>query len=75
MSARRGRTTSVAVRAERISVDSFSKDDIMVAPSILSANFAKLGEQVRHHRPCKAPAACGAALRSPWCLPLASACA
>lgn len=27
-------------------VDSFSKDDIIVAPSILSANFSKLGEEV-----------------------------
>ena len=28
-------------------VDSFSKSDIIVSPSILSANFSKLGEQVR----------------------------
>lgn len=28
-------------------VDAFSKDDIIVSPSILSANFAKLGEQVK----------------------------
>jgi ribulose-phosphate 3-epimerase len=28
-------------------VDKFSKDDIIVSPSILSANFAKLGEQIR----------------------------
>ncbi|KAL2621505.1 hypothetical protein R1flu_001710 [Riccia fluitans] len=28
-------------------VDKFSKDDIIVSPSILSANFAKLGEQVK----------------------------
>jgi hypothetical protein len=27
-------------------VDRFSKDDIIVSPSILSANFARLGEQV-----------------------------
>jgi hypothetical protein len=27
-------------------VDKFSKTDIIVSPSILSANFAKLGEQV-----------------------------
>lgn len=27
-------------------VDKFSKSDIIVSPSILSANFAKLGEQV-----------------------------
>ncbi|VAH87258.1 unnamed protein product [Triticum turgidum subsp. durum] len=32
------------VKASR--VDSFSKSDIIVSPSILSANFAKLGEQV-----------------------------
>ena len=28
-------------------VDKFSKNDVIVSPSILSANFAKLGEQVR----------------------------
>lgn len=28
-------------------VDKFSKSDIIVSPSILSANFAKLGDQVR----------------------------
>lgn len=28
-------------------VDRFSKDDIIVSPSILSANFARLGEQVK----------------------------
>ncbi|GJN30404.1 hypothetical protein PR202_gb18709 [Eleusine coracana subsp. coracana] len=28
-------------------VDKFSKNDIIVSPSILSANFAKLGEQVK----------------------------
>jgi len=44
--ARRTGRTSVRVNA-RVSVDSFSKDDIMVSPSILSANFAKLGEQVQ----------------------------
>ena len=27
-------------------VDKYSKSDIIVSPSILSANFAKLGEQV-----------------------------
>ncbi|KAM3230773.1 hypothetical protein ACQJBY_061138 [Aegilops geniculata] len=32
------------VKASR--VDSFSKSDIIVSPSILSANFAKLGEQM-----------------------------
>ena len=28
-------------------VDQYSKNDIIVSPSILSANFAKLGEEVR----------------------------
>ncbi|KAG6557790.1 hypothetical protein Mapa_000557 [Marchantia paleacea] len=28
-------------------VDKFSKDDIIVSPSILSANFARLGEQIK----------------------------
>lgn len=28
-------------------VDKFSKSDIIVSPSILSANFSKLGEQVQ----------------------------
>lgn len=28
-------------------VDKYSKSDIIVSPSILSANFSKLGEQVR----------------------------
>lgn len=28
-------------------VDKYSKSDIIVSPSILSANFAKLGEQVQ----------------------------
>ena len=40
------RRSTVQVQASRVAVDSFSKSDIMVAPSILSANFAKLGEQV-----------------------------
>lgn len=31
-------------------MDKFSKDDIIVSPSILSANFSKLGEQVRSGR-------------------------
>lgn len=44
-SASRSRT-SVRVQASRISVDSFSKDDVIVSPSILSANFANLGAQV-----------------------------
>ena len=42
----RGRS-SVRVFAMTSRVDRCSKDEIMVAPSILSANFAKLGEQVR----------------------------
>jgi ribulose-phosphate 3-epimerase len=29
-----------------VRVDKFSKSDIIVSPSILSANFSKLGEQV-----------------------------
>ncbi|KAI7845266.1 hypothetical protein COHA_001308 [Chlorella ohadii] len=44
--ATRSRRT-VAVQASRVSVDSFSKDDVIVSPSILSANFSKLGEQVQ----------------------------
>lgn len=37
-----------AVRAQATSrVDKFSKDDVIVSPSILSANFARLGEQVK----------------------------
>lgn len=39
-------TGSVRVQASS-RVDQFSKSDIIVSPSILSANFAKLGEQVR----------------------------
>ena len=34
-------------------VDRFSKSDIIVSPSILSANFAKLGEQVPKDFPSK----------------------
>lgn len=34
----------MTVKASR--VDKFSKSDIIVSPSILSANFSKLGEQV-----------------------------
>ena len=37
---------SVAVTASH-RVDKFSKNDVIVSPSILSADFAKLGEQVR----------------------------
>ncbi len=39
-----GRATMPVVEASR--VDRYSKDDIIVSPSILSANFARLGEQV-----------------------------
>ncbi|XP_071717541.1 ribulose-phosphate 3-epimerase, chloroplastic-like [Rutidosis leptorrhynchoides] len=39
------RATRTVVKASR--VDKFSKSDIIVSPSILSANFAKLGEQVK----------------------------
>jgi len=44
--ARNGRSSAVRVYATS-RVDRCSKSEIMVAPSILSANFAKLGEQVR----------------------------
>ena len=36
-------TTTVTAMSR---VDKFSKSDIIVSPSILSANFSKLGEQV-----------------------------
>ncbi|KAI3736828.1 hypothetical protein L2E82_26815 [Cichorium intybus] len=39
------RAIRTVVKASR--VDKFSKSDIIVSPSILSANFAKLGEQVK----------------------------
>ncbi|GAA0141672.1 hypothetical protein LIER_02764 [Lithospermum erythrorhizon] len=39
------RKNSTVVKASR--VDKFSKSDIIVSPSILSANFSKLGEQVK----------------------------
>ena len=42
---RRAARASVKVSATH-RVDGFSKSDIIVSPSILSANFAKLGEQV-----------------------------
>lgn len=42
---RRAARPSVRTQA-LISVDSFSKDSVLVSPSILSANFARLGEQV-----------------------------
>ncbi|CAN1137921.1 Ribulose-5-phosphate-3-epimerase, chloroplastic [Linum perenne] len=41
----RRRVVKSVIRASR--VDKFSKSDIIVSPSILSANFAKLGEQVK----------------------------
>ena len=40
---RKKMTTTVTAMSR---VDKFSKSDIIVSPSILSANFAKLGEQV-----------------------------
>ncbi|XP_010258296.2 PREDICTED: ribulose-phosphate 3-epimerase, chloroplastic-like isoform X2 [Nelumbo nucifera] len=43
-STRRKFQTTVKATAR---IDKFSKSDIIVAPSILSANFAKLGEQVK----------------------------
>lgn len=39
------RAITTVVKASK--VDKFSKSDIIVSPSILSANFAKLGEQVK----------------------------
>lgn len=43
-----GASRRTAVRTQATSrVDKFSKKDIIVSPSILSANFAKLGEQVK----------------------------
>ncbi|CAM6042633.1 unnamed protein product [Sphagnum compactum] len=41
-----GRAATMPV-VEASRVDRFSKDDIIVSPSILSANFARLGEQVK----------------------------
>ena len=38
------RRRNVVVASSR--VDKFSKNDVIVSPSILSANFASLGEQV-----------------------------
>lgn len=43
--ARRGRASSLTVATSR--VDKCDKKSIIVSPSILSANFAKLGEQAR----------------------------
>jgi hypothetical protein len=42
------RKISTVVKASS-RVDKFSKSDIIVSPSILSANFAKLGEQVLYY--------------------------
>ena len=44
-SARRSARSAVKVYATH-RVDRFDKKDIIVSPSILSANFSKLGEQV-----------------------------
>jgi len=41
-----GRAAMPAIEATH-RVDKFSKNDIIVSPSILSANFAKLGEQIK----------------------------
>ncbi|GBG69155.1 hypothetical protein CBR_g3855 [Chara braunii] len=38
---------SARVQASASRVDRFSKSDVIVSPSILSANFAKLGDQVK----------------------------
>ncbi|KAK4427890.1 Ribulose-phosphate 3-epimerase, chloroplastic [Sesamum alatum] len=45
VSRRRRKSLTVVKATSR--VDKFSKSDIIVSPSILSANFAKLGEQVK----------------------------
>jgi ribulose-phosphate 3-epimerase len=42
-----GRATMMPVVEASSRVDRFSKSDIIVSPSILSANFAKLGEQIK----------------------------
>jgi hypothetical protein len=42
----RGRAGRGSVRVMANRVDKFLKSDVIVSPSILSANFAKLGEQV-----------------------------
>ncbi|KAI7986464.1 Actin-7 [Camellia lanceoleosa] len=42
---RKGKNRTIVKATSR--VDKFSKSDIIVSPSILSANFAKLGEQVK----------------------------
>lgn len=41
------RSTTVKVQATS-RVDKCNKNEVMVSPSILSANFAKLGEEVRN---------------------------
>ncbi|KAF8054980.1 hypothetical protein HT031_006870 [Scenedesmus sp. PABB004] len=43
---RTGRATAVRVAANA-RVDAYSKNDIIVSPSILSANFSKLGDEIR----------------------------
>jgi len=40
-------TTTMPVVQANARVDRYSKSDIIVSPSILSANFAKLGEQIK----------------------------
>ncbi len=42
----RGGRRSLVVKATS-RVDAYSKNDIIVSPSILSANFSKLGDEVR----------------------------
>lgn len=47
-SVKSGRQSRTALAAQAASkVDSSSKDDVIVSPSILSANFATLGAEVR----------------------------
>jgi len=43
-----GRKKSQTVVKATSRVEKFSKSDIIVSPSILSANFAKLGDQVSY---------------------------
>ena len=56
----RNATRSVTTATAR--VDKCDKKKVMVSPSILSANFAKLGEQVRG-RGARPPPGAGAARR------------
>ena len=44
--ARRATVTTQAIAGDGARVDKYSKSDVIVSPSILSANFAKLGQQV-----------------------------